>query len=205
MGRTTRAPRGTQPTCKGWLPEAALRMLMNNLDPEVAEKPAELIVYGGRGKAARSWEAFDAIVRCLRELENDETLLVQSGKPVGVFKTHPDAPRVLIANANLVPARQLIDQGGALALATDLNPGTCYCESIPFIIALACRAMQLSPAEAITAATLNAAHAIGCGDRLGSLEAGKQADSSSSICPTIASSPIGSAPTRCRPSSSVAR
>ncbi len=103
MARVIRAPRGTQITCKGWLQEAALRMLMNNLDPEVAEKPDELIVYGGRGKAARSWEAFDAIVKCLRELENDETLLVQSGKPVAIFKTHPDAPRVLIANANLVP------------------------------------------------------------------------------------------------------
>ncbi len=102
--RTVRAPRGTQLSCKGWLQEAALRMLMNNLDPEVAEKPDELIVYGGRGRAARSWDAFDAIVRSLRSLENDETLLVQSGKPVGIFKTHPDAPRVLIANSNIVPA-----------------------------------------------------------------------------------------------------
>ena len=102
MGRTIRAPRGTELSCKGWLQEAALRMLMNNLDPEVAELPDELIVYGGRGKAARSWEAYDAIVRTLRELEDDETLLVQSGKPVGVFKSHPDAPRVLIANSNLV-------------------------------------------------------------------------------------------------------
>jgi urocanate hydratase len=102
--RTVRAPRGTQISCKGWQQEAALRMLMNNLDPEVAEKPDELIVYGGRGKAARNWACFDAIVRCLRELENNETLLVQSGKPVGVFTTHTDAPRVLIANANLVPA-----------------------------------------------------------------------------------------------------
>ncbi len=99
-----RAPRGTQLTCKGWGQEAAMRMLMNNLDPEVAEKPDELIVYGGRGKAARNWEAFDAIVAALKELENDETLLVQSGKPVGVFRTHADAPRVLLANANLVPA-----------------------------------------------------------------------------------------------------
>ena len=97
------APRGTQRTCKGWIQEAALRMLMNNLDPEVAERPDELIVYGGRGKAARSWECFDAIVETLRRLENDETLLVQSGKPVGVFKTHENAPRVLIANSNLVP------------------------------------------------------------------------------------------------------
>jgi urocanate hydratase len=100
--RVVRAPRGTQLSCKGWLQEAALRMLMNNLDPEVAEKPDELIVYGGRGKAARNWACFDAIVRALRDLENDETLLVQSGKPVGVFRTHLDAPRVLIANANLV-------------------------------------------------------------------------------------------------------
>jgi urocanate hydratase len=90
-------------TCKGWPQEAALRMLMNNLDPDVAERPADLVVYGGTGKAARSWEAFDAIVRCLTDLEGDETLLVQSGKPVGVLKTHPDAPRVLLANSLLVP------------------------------------------------------------------------------------------------------
>jgi urocanate hydratase len=101
--RTVRAPRGTELSCKGWQQEAALRMLMNNLDPEVAEDPDHLIVYGGTGRAARSWEAFDAIVRELRRLENDETLLVQSGKPVGVFRTTPDAPRVLIANALLVP------------------------------------------------------------------------------------------------------
>ncbi len=100
--RAVRAPRGTEISCKGWQQEAALRMLMNNLDPDVAEKPEELIIYGGSGRAARSWEAFDAIVRSLRELGDDETLLVQSGKPVGVFKTHTDAPRVLIANANLV-------------------------------------------------------------------------------------------------------
>jgi urocanate hydratase len=97
-----RAARGTAMTCKGWAQEAALRMLMNNLDPEVAEKPEELIVYGGTGRAARNWECFHALVRTLRELENDETLLVQSGKPVGVFRTHEYAPRVLIANANLV-------------------------------------------------------------------------------------------------------
>src|SRR5437867_2599684 len=102
--RTIRAPRGTALSCKGWVQEAALRMLMNNLDPEVAEKAEELIVYGGSGKAARNWECFDAIVASLRSLGNDETLLVQSGKPVGVFRTHEDAPRVLIANANLVPA-----------------------------------------------------------------------------------------------------
>src|SRR5947199_8337794 len=97
-----RAARGTEVYCKGWQQEAALRMLMNNLDPEVAERPDELVVYGGTGRAARSWEAFDAIVRTLRNLENDETLLVQSGKPVGVFRTHAGAPRVLIANSNLV-------------------------------------------------------------------------------------------------------
>ena len=100
--RVIRAPRGSEISCKGWHQEAALRMLMNNLDPDVAENPDRLIVYGGTGRAARSWEAFDAIVRSLRELENDETLLVQSGKPVGVFRTHDEAPRVLIANSNLV-------------------------------------------------------------------------------------------------------
>ena len=100
--RTIRAPRGTDISCRGWQQEAALRMLMNNLDPEVAERPEDLVVYGGTGKAARSWDAFDAIVRELRRLENDETLLVQSGKPVGVFRTHEWAPRVLIANSNLV-------------------------------------------------------------------------------------------------------
>ncbi|MHB1681648.1 MAG: urocanate hydratase [Bacilli bacterium] len=99
-----RAPRGAELSCKGWEQEAALRMLMNNLDPEVAERPADLVVYGGRGKAARNWDAFDAIVRTLRKLENDETLLIQSGKPVGVFRTHEDAPRVLLANSLLVPA-----------------------------------------------------------------------------------------------------
>src|SRR5215831_8055443 len=97
-----RAPRGTTLTCKGWHQEAALRMLMNNLDPDVAEKPEELIVYGGTGRAARDWPAFHAIVRSLQSLENDDTLLIQSGKPVGVFRTHEYAPRVLIANANLV-------------------------------------------------------------------------------------------------------
>jgi len=97
-----RAPRGTALSCKGWQQEAALRMLMNNLDPDVAEKPQELIVYGGTGRAARNWDAYHAMVRSLRELENDETLLVQSGKPVGIFRTHEYAPRVLIANSNLV-------------------------------------------------------------------------------------------------------
>src|SRR5213595_4269584 len=96
--RTIRAPRGTSLTCKGWPQEAALRMLMNNLDPEVAERPDDLVVYGGTGRAARSWEAFDAIVRELRALGDADTLLVQSGKPVGVFRTHAWAPRVLIAN-----------------------------------------------------------------------------------------------------------
>jgi urocanate hydratase len=99
---TIRAPRGTEISCKGWQQEAALRMLMNNLDPDVAERPDDLIVYGGTGRAARNWDAFHAIVRALRSLENDETLLVQSGKPVGVFRTHTHAPRVLIANSNLV-------------------------------------------------------------------------------------------------------
>ncbi len=102
--RHTRAPRGTQLTCKSWLTEAAYRMIQNNLDPEVAENPASLVVYGGIGRAARNWACFDEILRRLRALEADETLLIQSGKPVGVFRTHPDAPRVLIANSNLVPA-----------------------------------------------------------------------------------------------------
>src|SRR4051812_46309264 len=101
--RVVRAPRGTERSCKGWIQEAALRMLMNNLDPEVAEDPDRLVVYGGSGKAARTWAAFDAIVAALRKLGNDETLLVQSGKPVGVLRTHELAPRVLIANSLLVP------------------------------------------------------------------------------------------------------
>ncbi|MGQ0601463.1 MAG: urocanate hydratase, partial [Anaerolineales bacterium] len=101
--RTIRAPRGATLTCKGWLQEAAFRMIQNNLDPDVAERPDDLVVYGGRGRAARDWECFDAILQSLIALENDETLLVQSGKPVVVFKSHPDAPRVLIANSNLVP------------------------------------------------------------------------------------------------------
>ncbi|MGE5125346.1 MAG: urocanate hydratase [Betaproteobacteria bacterium] len=103
-GRVIRAPRGLALSCRSWQQEAALRMLMNNLDPEVAERPQELVVYGGIGRAARNWECYDAIVRALRELGNDETLLVQSGKPVGVFRTHADAPRVLISNSMLVPA-----------------------------------------------------------------------------------------------------
>ncbi len=102
--RIIHAPRGSQLTCKGWLQEAAYRMLQNNLDPEVAGDPDNLIVYGGRGKAARNWEAFDAILAALRELEDDETLLVQSGKPVGIIRTHMDAPRVILANSNIVPA-----------------------------------------------------------------------------------------------------
>jgi len=101
--RTVRAPRGTELTCRNWQIEAAYRMIQNNLDPEVAERPSELIVYGGLGKAARNWECFDAILESLRKLEPDQTLLVQSGKPVGVVRSHTDAPRVLIANSNLVP------------------------------------------------------------------------------------------------------
>src|SRR5262245_64822269 len=103
MSRTIRAPRGTERSCQGWPQEAALRMLMNNLDPEVAEDPANLVVYGGTGKAARNWACFDAIVRELQQLRDDETLLIQSGKPVGVLRTHPWAPRVLLANSLLVP------------------------------------------------------------------------------------------------------
>ena len=102
--RPVRAPRGTKISCKGWHQEAALRMLMNNLDAEVAEIPEELVVYGGAGKAARNWEAFDKIVGTLQRLKGDETMLIQSGKPVGVFRTTPDAPRVLLANSLLVPA-----------------------------------------------------------------------------------------------------
>src|SRR6187399_1125600 len=101
--RTIRAAHGTNISCKGWVQEAALRMLMNNLDPDVAERPEDLVVYGGTGKAARNWEAYDAIVRTLRTLGDDESMLVQSGKPVGVFRTHPAAPRVLISNSMLVP------------------------------------------------------------------------------------------------------
>src|ERR1700686_272370 len=101
--RVIRAPRGKELSAKSWLTEAALRMLMNNLDPEVAEKPEELIVYGGIGRAARDWACFDKTIEVLKTLGNDETLLVQSGKPVGVFTTHADAPRVIIANSNLVP------------------------------------------------------------------------------------------------------
>src|SRR5204862_1152255 len=118
ISRHVSAPRGAAISCKGWPQEAALRMLMNNLDPEVAERPDELIVYGGSGRAARSWPAFDAIVDTLRRLEHDETLVVQSGKPVAVFRTHPWAPRVIIANSLLVPAwatwdvfRDLEDKG----------------------------------------------------------------------------------------------
>jgi urocanate hydratase len=104
MSRTVRAPRGSQLHCKSWLTEAAFRMIQNNLDPEVAERPEDLVVYGGIGKAARNWEAFDRILATLQRLEDDQTLLIQSGKPVGVFPSHPDAPRVLLANSNLVPA-----------------------------------------------------------------------------------------------------
>ena len=112
--RRIRAPRGTELTCKSWQTEAPLRMLMNNLDPEVAEKPEELVVYGGIGRAARNWRCYDRIVETLRRLEGDETLLIQSGKPVGVFKTHGDAPRVLIANSNLVPHWATMETFGEL-------------------------------------------------------------------------------------------
>src|SRR3954468_6148321 len=101
--RIIRAPRGTELSCKSWLTEAAYRMIQNNLDAEVAENPQHLVVYGGIGRAARNWECYDQILATLKELNDDETLLIQSGKPVGVFKTHPDAPRVLLANSNLVP------------------------------------------------------------------------------------------------------
>ncbi|HJV52188.1 MAG TPA: urocanate hydratase, partial [Noviherbaspirillum sp.] len=101
--RVIRAPRGSEKACKSWLTEAAYRMIQNNLDPEVAENPKHLVVYGGIGRAARNWECFDKILETLKDLNDDESLLIQSGKPVGVFKTHPDAPRVLIANSNLVP------------------------------------------------------------------------------------------------------
>src|SRR3982075_513644 len=107
--RVIRSPHGTDISAKSWLTEAPLRMLMNNLDPEVAEKPHELVVYGGIGRAARDWESFDRMVAALRDLEADETLCVQSGKPVGVFRTHADAPRVLIANSNLVPHWATLD------------------------------------------------------------------------------------------------
>jgi len=100
---TIKSPHGSELSCKGWIQEAAMRMLMNNLDPEVAENPAKLIIYGGSGKAARDWEAYEAIIKSLKKLENDETLLVQSGKPVGVFRTYTDAPRVIISNSMLVP------------------------------------------------------------------------------------------------------
>src|SRR6267378_3946598 len=112
--RVIRAPRGPNLSAKSWLTEAPLRMLMNNLDPEVAEKPHELVVYGGTGRAARDWESFDRIVAALTALEADETLCVQSGKPVGIFRTHPDAPRVLIANSNLVPHWATLDHFNAL-------------------------------------------------------------------------------------------
>src|SRR6516225_5859566 len=107
--RTIRAPHGSEISARSWLTEAPLRMLMNNLDPEVAERPSELVVYGGIGRAARDWESFDRIVASLRKLDGDQTLLVQSGKPVGIFRTHPDAPRVLIANSNLVPHWATLD------------------------------------------------------------------------------------------------
>ncbi|MBZ0100035.1 MAG: urocanate hydratase, partial [Taibaiella sp.] len=100
--RVIKAPTGNQLNCKNWISEAAYRMIQNNLDPEVAERPEDLVVYGGIGKAARNWESFDKILECLRNLEEDQTLMVQSGKPVGILRSHKDAPRVLIANSNLV-------------------------------------------------------------------------------------------------------
>src|SRR5215472_16840910 len=109
-----KAPRGNQLACKGWAQEAAMRMLMNNLDEEVAERPQDLVVYGGTGRAARNWDCYHAIVRSLRELDNDETLLVQSGKPVGVFRTHDYAPRVLLCNSNLVGHRSNWENFNAL-------------------------------------------------------------------------------------------
>src|SRR5437588_3043285 len=112
--RVIRAPRGPELSAKSWLTEAPMRMLMNNLDPDVAEKPGEVVVYGGIGRAARDWESFDRIVAALKRLESDETLCVQSGKPVGVFRTHLDAPRVLIANSNLVPHWATLDHFNAL-------------------------------------------------------------------------------------------
>jgi urocanate hydratase len=115
MARTIRSPRGTQLTCKNWLIEAAYRMIQNNLDPQVAGDPDNLIVYGGRGKAARNWDCFDAILESLRNLEPDQTLLVQSGKPVAVFTTHQDAPRVLLANSNIVPAWATQENGSTSA------------------------------------------------------------------------------------------
>src|SRR6201995_1407102 len=108
--RIIRAPRGREISAKSWLTEAPLRMLMNNLDPDVAERPDDLVVYGGSGRAARDWDSFDRIVTTLRRLEADQTLLVQSGKPVGVFRTHGDAPRVLIANSNIVPHWATLDK-----------------------------------------------------------------------------------------------
>src|SRR5262249_57938447 len=107
--RQIRSPHGTTLTAKSWLTEAPMRMLMNNLDPDVAERPGELVVYGGMGRAARDWQSYDRIVASLRKLEDDQTLLVQSGKPVGIFRTHTDAPRVLIANSNLVPHWATLD------------------------------------------------------------------------------------------------
>jgi len=103
MRTNIQAPKGTDLTCKGWIQEAAMRMLMNNLNPDVAEDPDNLIVYGGSGKAARNWESYEAIIETLKNLENDETMLVQSGKPVAVFRTHENAPRVIISNSMLVP------------------------------------------------------------------------------------------------------
>ena len=121
--RRIRAPRGLTLNARSWQTEAPLRMLMNNLDPEVAEKPEELVVYGGIGRAARDWRSFDQIVATLKRLEDDQSLLVQSGKPVGVFRTHPDAPRVLIANSNLVPGWASWEHFHHLEDLSELAPG----------------------------------------------------------------------------------
>ena len=124
--RDIRAPRGSKLTCKSWFTEAPMRMLMNNLDAEVAEKPHELVVYGGIGRAARNWDCYDRIIRALKVLESDESLLIQSGKPVGVFKTHADAPRVLIANSNIVPHWASIETFNVSLLTSWLISGVCH-------------------------------------------------------------------------------
>ena len=181
----------------------AISDYMNNLDPDVAERPADLVVYGGTGKAARNWDCFDAIVRELKNLGGDETLLVQSGKPVGVFRTHPGAPRVLIANSNLVgrwatwehfrelerkglmfflgkekqaPARRLIDSGAAVALATDFNPGTSPTVNFPLMLTLAISQLRMSLSEALIAVTVNGAAALNLAGETGQIAPGFSAD-----------------------------
>jgi len=152
--RSIRAPRGTERSCKGWHQEAALRMLMNNLDPEVAEAPDRLIVYGGTGRAARNWECFDAIVRSLSALENDETLLVQSGKPVGKFRTHDEAPRVLIANSNLVGHWSNYEQFNKLERFTLAAMGLCRARSKRLAQRGENISTEISPANSLSAAAL---------------------------------------------------